>query len=62
MKINAIDIVNRIAPNARTNYLEAIRNGNPLFEQHEITTPLRMAHFLAQACTRPVDSRSFERI
>jgi putative chitinase len=49
MKINAIDIVNRIAPNARTNYLEAIRNGNPLFEQHEITTPLRMAHFFAQA-------------
>ena len=49
MKINAIDTVNRIAPNARTNYIEAIRNGNPLFEKHGITTPLRMAHFLAQA-------------
>lgn len=49
MKISAIDIVNRVAPNARANYLEAIRNGNPLFEQHDITTSLRMAHFLAQA-------------
>lgn len=49
MKISAIDIVNRIAPNARTNYLEAISRGDPLFEQHGITTPLRMAHFLAQA-------------
>jgi putative chitinase len=49
MTINAIDAVNRIAPHARDNYLEAIRAGSPLFEQHDITTPLRMAHFLAQA-------------
>jgi putative chitinase len=49
MKFNIMDTVKRIAPKALTNYLEAIRQGNPLFEQHEITTPLRMSHFLAQA-------------
>src|ERR1041385_2298654 len=38
-----------VAPEARENYLEAIRNGDSLFEQHGITTGLRMAHFLAQA-------------
>jgi putative chitinase len=49
MPINVIDTVTRLAPQARDNYLEAIRQGGPLFEQHGITTPLRMAHFLAQA-------------
>jgi putative chitinase len=49
MTINAIDTINRIAPHARDTYLEAIRQGGSLFEQHGITTPLRMAHFLAQA-------------
>lgn len=49
MATSVIDTVNRIAPQARANYLEAIRQGGPLFEQHGITTPLRVAHFLAQA-------------
>lgn len=49
MTMNTIDTVKRIAPRARDTYLEAIREGGPLFEQHGITTPLRMAHFLAQA-------------
>jgi putative chitinase len=49
MTITAIDTVERIAPDARDTYLEAIGQGGPLFEQHGITTPLRMAHFLAQA-------------
>jgi putative chitinase len=44
-----IETVSRIAPHARDNYLDAIRRGGPLFERHGITTPLRMAHFLAQA-------------
>ena len=39
----------RVAPDAREGYLEAIRNGGPLFRQHGITTPQRIAHFLAQA-------------
>ena len=49
MTTNAIEAVTRIASHARENYLEAISQGGPLFEQHDITTPLRMAHFLAQA-------------
>lgn len=49
MAINPTDAVKRVAPNARENYLEALDEGGPLFEQHGITTPLRMAHFLAQA-------------
>jgi putative chitinase len=42
-------VLGSIAPGARSNYLEAIRQGGALFEQHGITTPQRMAHFLAQA-------------
>lgn len=49
MTMNIIDAVNSVAPHARGNYLEAIRQGGPLFLQHGITTPLRAAHFLAQA-------------
>ena len=47
--MDAIDTINSLAPNANSNYLTAIRQGDDLFSQHEITTPLRMAHFLAQA-------------
>lgn len=49
MTIQVIDVVKKVAPRARENYLEALRQGGPLFEEHGITTPLRMAHFLAQA-------------
>ncbi|WP_373499825.1 peptidoglycan-binding protein [Desulfococcus sp.] len=49
MTINMIDIVNRVAPHAQGAYLEAFRQGGPLLAQHGITTPLRVAHFLAQA-------------
>ncbi len=41
----------RVAPTARETYRKAIRDGGPLFEQHGITTPQRMAHFMAQALT-----------
>lgn len=44
-------VLARVAPRAHPNYLQAIREGGPLFEQHGITTPRRMAHFLAQAMT-----------
>lgn len=44
-----IAALNRLAPRAHANYREAIRQGAPLFEKHRITTPERMAHFLAQA-------------
>ena len=49
MAMTAIEVVERLAPNARQVYLDAIQNGDVLFRQHGITTPLRMAHFLAQA-------------
>ncbi len=49
MTMNAIDAVNRVARGAHDNYRDAIRQGDAQFQQHEITTPLRMAHFLAQA-------------
>lgn len=39
----------RVAPQANPIYVQAIREGGPLFEHHDITTGLRMAHFLAQA-------------
>jgi putative chitinase len=49
MPIDPIKAVKRLAPHARDNYLEALREGTALFEKHGITTPQRMAHFLAQA-------------
>jgi putative chitinase len=49
MTIHVIDTVRRVAPRAHESYLEALRRGDALFEEHGITTPLRMAHFLAQA-------------
>jgi putative chitinase len=52
MAINAEDVLDRIAPiipDALDNYREAIRRGGELFEENEITTPLRMAHFMAQS-------------
>jgi putative chitinase len=47
MILNAV--VHQVAPHACENYLEAIRTGDALFAQHKIETPLRVAHFLAQA-------------
>ncbi len=49
MTMNTLDAISRIARKANANYLEAIRQGQDLFEEHDLTTPLRMAHFLAQA-------------
>lgn len=44
----AIDIVRQVAPNARPDYLAAFAAGDTLLRKHGITTPLRLAHFLAQ--------------
>ena len=49
MAMNPVDAVKHISSHAREDYLEALAEGSPLFEEHGITTPLRMAHFLAQA-------------
>lgn len=47
--VKTMAALGQVAPGAHRNYLQAIREGAPLFEQHGIKTPLRMAHFLAQA-------------
>ena len=44
-----LSVLARVAPDAHSKYLQAIREGAPLFETHGIITPQRMAHFLAQA-------------
>jgi predicted chitinase/lysozyme family protein len=44
----AIDIVRKVAPKARENYLLAFERGDALLKKHGITTPPRLAHFLAQ--------------
>lgn len=43
-----VEIVRKIAPKARASYLSAFENGDALFAKHGITTPIRLAHFLAQ--------------
>ena len=44
-----LSALRQVAPRARDIYLQAVRQGEPLFDQHGITTARRMAHFLAQA-------------
>jgi putative chitinase len=50
MSVNiTLDQIQRLAPNARSSYREAIQNGGPVLEQCGISaTPLRVAHFMAQ--------------
>lgn len=43
-----IDVVRRLCPHARPEYLAAFENGDTLFRQYGITTPERLEHFLAQ--------------
>jgi putative chitinase len=47
--MTAVQAVARLAPRANDAYVQGIAAGDPLFARHEITTPMRMAHFLAQA-------------
>ncbi|MFD2181129.1 peptidoglycan-binding protein [Rhodoplanes azumiensis] len=44
----AIEILRMVAPDARRAYLAAFRDGDALLKAHDITTPQRLAHFLAQ--------------
>lgn len=43
-----VEVVSKLCPTARANYLLAFEQGDALFAQHGITTPKRLAHFLAQ--------------
>ncbi len=46
--MRAIDVVRRLAPKARPEYLAAFEAGDRLLKEYGLTTPLRLAHFLAQ--------------
>lgn len=48
MTVRAIDIVNKFAPAAKQNYRTAFENGDALLAQYGVTTPKRLAHFMAQ--------------
>lgn len=43
-----IDVLRKVVVKARPSYLAAFESGDSLFQQHGITTPDRLAHFLAQ--------------
>jgi len=42
------EIIRKIAPRARQDYIDALVGGCATFEKYAINTPTRMAHFLAQ--------------
>jgi putative chitinase len=43
-----VDVIRRVAPHARPAYVAAFEQGDHLFADAGVTTPLRLAHFLAQ--------------
>jgi putative chitinase len=47
--LRVVSIVRKVAPRCYPNYLKAFENGDELFDRFKITTPLRVAHLLAQA-------------
>ena len=49
MPMDALTLVRSVAFDARPNYLDSIRNSTDLLNRAEINTPLRLAHFFAQA-------------
>lgn len=49
MSVDALRLVRSVAFNALPNYLDAITQSAALLEQRGINTPLRLAHFFAQA-------------
>lgn len=44
-----VSIVRKVAPRCYPNYLKAFEDGDEIFDRFKINTPLRIAHFLAQA-------------
>jgi len=56
----AIDVVRKLCPRAKASYVQAFEQGDALFKAHDITTPLRLAHFLAQ-CFHETGELTIER-
>jgi len=48
--LRAVEVVDQVAPNAKPEYRQAFDEGDGLLAAAGINTPLRLAHFLAQAC------------
>jgi putative chitinase len=46
--MRAVDVVRSLCPNAKKSYVAAFEQGDALFQKYDVTTPRRMAHFLAQ--------------
>ncbi|AWK87310.1 glycoside hydrolase family 19 protein [Azospirillum thermophilum] len=46
--IDVAALATRAAPRLHPDYLDALRRGGPLLDRASLTTPLRIAHFLAQ--------------
>lgn len=46
--MRAYDVARKLCKNAHPAYMTAFNNADDLFKEYEVTTPLRMAHFLAQ--------------
>ena len=46
--MRAAEIVKRLCPRGRPQYLQAFEHGDDLLDQHGVNTPRRLAHFLAQ--------------
>jgi uncharacterized protein (TIGR02594 family) len=44
----AVDIVRKVAPHGKPDYVAAFEHGDGLLRQHGINTPNRLAHFMAQ--------------
>jgi putative chitinase len=47
--MRAIEVVRRLAPRARPAYVRAFEAGDKVLADYGVNTPLRLAHFLAQA-------------
>lgn len=47
--VRVVEVVRQVARKAQPNYMQAFENGDQDFTDFGITTPLRIAHFLAQA-------------